>query len=73
MKIQEQLAFIETYADNVAELSKDKVSDFIERYNRGENIEYSEGYAGIMDALGIWRDAIAWNLRNKHENNNFNL
>jgi hypothetical protein len=38
------------------------VRDFVTRYESGEDIDYCGEYTGVMDALGIWHDAIRWNL-----------
>jgi predicted GTPase len=41
------------------------VADFVRRYSTGEDIEYSSDYTPIMDALGIWNDAIRWRMINE--------
>jgi hypothetical protein len=62
MKPHEIDAFLEAYSNNVASLSDDLVRDFVTRYESGEDIDYCGEYTGVMDALGIWHDAIRWNL-----------
>ncbi len=62
MTPQEQKAFVEAYATNVASVSYDDVVSFVRRYANGEDIEYSGDYTSIMDALGMWHDAIAYAL-----------
>jgi len=63
MTPQEQKAFVEAYSTNVADVSDDVVSDFVTRYEAGEHIPYGQGYTSILDALGMWHDAIAWKLQ----------
>ena len=62
MKPHEIEAFLEAYSNNVASLSNDLVRNFVTRYESGEDIDYCGEYTGVMDALGIWHDAIRWNL-----------
>lgn len=62
MKPHEIDAFLEAYSNNVASLPDDLVRDFVTRYESGEDIDYCGEYTGVMDALGIWHDAIRWNL-----------
>lgn len=63
MTPQEQKAFVEAYENNCNDMPKEYVADFVARYKAGENIPNGEGYTSIMDALGMWHDAIAWNLK----------
>lgn len=65
MKPNEQAAFVNAYEDNVGDVSRDEVADFVARYEAGEDIEYSSGHTSIMDALGVWHDAIKF--ANKHK------
>lgn len=60
MTLNEQKAFIESYSSNMAYLSSDEVADFVARYEAGEDIDYLSGHTSIMDALGIWHDAIKY-------------
>jgi hypothetical protein len=62
MTLEEQKAFVVAYSRNVASVPTDRVAEFIRRYEAGEDIEYSNDYTSIMDALGIWHDAIGWSL-----------
>jgi hypothetical protein len=62
MNIEEQKAFVESYSHNMAYLSSDQVADFVARYETGEDIDYSSEHTSIMDALGIWHDAIKWQI-----------
>lgn len=56
----EQTAFVEAYANNVAEVSEKDVAAFVARHVAGEQIEYSGDYTSIMDALMMWHSACKW-------------
>ena len=58
----EQAAFVDSYQHNVAHHPKSVVADFVARYEAGEDMDYSFEYTSIMDALGMWHDAIKWKL-----------
>ena len=58
----EQLAFVKAYCNNVAHHPHSLVADFVARYEAGEDMDYSFEYTSIMDALGMWHDAIKWQL-----------
>jgi hypothetical protein len=60
MTSNEQTAFVNAYAKNVASVPRDRVADFVARYESGEDIEYSEDYTSIMDALCVWYDAMKY-------------
>lgn len=62
MNTVEQAAFVEAYANNVANAPSDYVADFVARYNSGEDMPYCEHYTSIVDALGMWHSAIRFNL-----------
>jgi len=62
MTPQEQTAFVQAYARNVAQVHPDKVASFVESYVAGEDIDYSGDYTSIMDALLMWNDGIKWQL-----------
>jgi hypothetical protein len=62
MTSQEQAAFVKAYGNNVAHHPDDVVADFVARYESGEDIDYSSEHTSIMDALGMWHDAIKWKL-----------
>jgi hypothetical protein len=62
MTNEEIKAFVNAYSNNVASLSDDLVEDFVRRYETGEDIDYSCEHTGVMDALGMWHDAIKWKL-----------
>lgn len=67
MTPQEQDAFVEAYANNVADVHPTQVAAFIERYANGEDIDYSSDYTSIMDALCMWNSAIKWQLEQTKE------
>lgn len=58
----EQQAFVKAYSTNVASVADADVADFVKRYNEGEDMEYSGDYTSIMDALGMWHDAVKWGI-----------
>jgi len=60
MTPQEQAAFVDAFGSNVSGIDDTIVKDFVRRYSDGEDIDYSSDYTPIMDALGMWRDAIYW-------------
>ena len=57
----EQAAFVRAYGKNVAMIGDKYVADFVRRYHAGDDVEYEGDYASIVDALGIWHEAIKWN------------
>lgn len=63
----EQAAFVNAYLNNVADLPEDIVTDFVARYEAGEDIDYSSEQTPIMDALGMWHDAIKWKIEQQKE------
>ena len=65
MKIEEQKAFVKAYSNNVASVPADRVEDFVKRYTTTENVEYSGDYTSIVDALGMWSDAIDWQIKSQ--------
>jgi hypothetical protein len=62
MTPQEQAAFVEAYANNVADATQEQVTDFVRRYADGEDIDYSSDYTSIMDALCMWNSALKWQM-----------
>jgi hypothetical protein len=63
MKQEEREAFAEAYANHVAHLNADKVMEFLDLYYSDEDKLYgSENYTSIVDALGMWHEAIKWQL-----------
>jgi len=58
MTPQEQAAFVKSYGSNVCHHPDEYVADFVARYEAGQNIDYSFEHTSIMDALGMWHDAI---------------
>jgi len=63
MTHEEQAAFVEAYARNVAQVHPTKVALFVESWANGEDIDYSGDYTSIMDALLMWSDGIKWKLK----------
>ncbi len=66
MSPAEQTAFVRAYCNNVAHHPDSVVADFVARYvaryEAGEDFEYSFEQTSIVDALGMWHDAIKWKL-----------
>ena len=58
----EQDAFVEAYANNVADVHPRHVAKFVEQWANGEDLDYSNEYTSIMDALMMWNSAIKWKL-----------
>lgn len=67
MNTKEQAAFVEAYAHNLGYISKDIVASFVARYVENEDFEYSYEHISIMDALGIWHDAIKFHINQSKE------
>jgi hypothetical protein len=63
MKNEEQAAFVEAYGRQVAFIGDKYVADFVRRYYEGDDVEYEQDYASIVDALGMWNEAIKWKLQ----------
>jgi hypothetical protein len=62
MNTKEKEAFFKSYSINVASVSDADLRVFVDRYLAGEDLDYSHDYTSIMDALGVWHDAIAFSL-----------
>jgi hypothetical protein len=62
MTHEEQAAFVEAYAKNVAMIGSKYVADFVRRYYEGDDVEYENDYANIVDALCMWNSAIKWQM-----------
>lgn len=58
----EQAAFVQAYANNVADVPEELVADFVRKWDANMDIEYSSDYTSIMDALMMWLSAINWKL-----------
>lgn len=66
MNLEEQTAFLDAYAENVADASRECAAEFLRRYLNGEDIDYTSDYTSIMDALCMWHSAYRFALtRNK--------
>lgn len=62
MNEAEQKAFVKAYDVHVNHMPADFVADFVKRHVNGEKIPYQEGYSSIMDALGVWHEAVRFQL-----------
>lgn len=67
MLTNKQKAFVNAYSNNVASVPVERVEEFLERYLNNDNVEYSEDYTSIVDAWGMWTDALAWSDKQKTE------
>lgn len=61
--IQEQKAFIEAYKQNVSCLHENELENSVTLYASGQDIPYTENYASIMDAIGIWNQAVLFQMK----------
>lgn len=68
MTENEQAAFVRAFSNNVASVNEHIVADFVARYAMGEDIDYDHNYTPIMDALGMWNDAILWQIQRQTGN-----
>jgi len=66
MKPAEQAAFVKAYAHHVGLVRTDDVTETVRRHYAGEEVECRE-YNVILDALGIWHEAIKWKLEEQSE------
>ena len=62
MTPKEQSAFVDSYATNLAYVSREEVADFVARYESGEDVPYCGDHISIMDALGVWHDAMKFSI-----------
>lgn len=62
MSPDEQAAFVNAYARNVAFVKPEKVAAFVNNFVNGVDQHYDGDYTSIMDALLMWFDAINWKL-----------
>ena len=58
-------AFISAYSVCVGDADTQTVTDFMNKYNAGEYMDYFEHYTSIMDALMMWHSAIQFVNSNK--------
>jgi hypothetical protein len=63
MTPEEQAAFVEAYGASVGMIGGKYVADFVRRFYAGDDVEYEDDYASIVDALGMWHGAIRWKLQ----------
>jgi hypothetical protein len=67
MNTKEQAAFVKAYGTNVAHHSAEFVADFVARYEAKEDFDYSCEHISIMDALGMWHEAIEFHINQSKE------
>ena len=57
-------AFVRAYGRNVAMVSDEDVTNFVIDVNEGVDMsDYSGDFISIMDALGMWHDAIQFYIK----------
>lgn len=62
MTPQEQAAFVKAYAHHVGIVRTEDVAETTRRHYAGEEVECRE-YNAVLDALGIWHEAIKWHIK----------
>lgn len=67
MTTNEQNAFVEAFAKNVATLPKDYVAEFVRRHFLCEERDYDYEESVIFDSLLMWNDAIKFRLEQLKE------
>jgi hypothetical protein len=56
-------AFVRAYGRNVAIINDEDVTNFVIDVNEGVDMsDYCGDFVSIMDALGMWHDAIKFNM-----------
>ena len=65
MDDNERKAFVDAYGRNIAKVGDEDVTDFVLKYSEGEDMsELDSGdSASIMDALGIWHEAVKYSIK----------
>ena len=60
----EQQAFVKAYDNTVCDVPRQRVAEFVRCYNAGEILLNfaSYEYTSIVDALGLWHQAIEFHL-----------
>jgi hypothetical protein len=59
----EQAAFVAAYGYHVCNAPQYIVEAFVAAYENGEDMEYSEHYTSIVDALGMWKAGKTYQLQ----------
>jgi hypothetical protein len=54
--------FIDAYCSNVCDYSRDHVTSFMDAYLKDQDLSGFDGYTSIVDALGMWHEAIKFQL-----------
>jgi hypothetical protein len=65
MNTNEQKAFVEAYDNTICNMPTEKLIEFVRLYESGEDVSHfaTYEYTSIVDALGIWHYACAWQLK----------
>lgn len=67
MKHEEQAAFVKAYNRHVGKVPHQIVSTIVRQHYANELVEHPNEYNAILDALGLWHEAIKWNTTNQVE------
>jgi len=62
MDKKELNSFIDAYCSNVCDYSRDHVTRFMYAYLNDDNLSGYDGYTSIVDALGMWHEAMRYAL-----------
>ena len=64
----EQQAFVKAYDNTVCAVPRQRVAEFVRCYDAGETLLNfaSHEYTSIVDALGLWHQAIQFHLTQEH-------
>ena len=62
MDKKELNSFIDAYCSNVCDYSREHVADFMSAYLNDDDLTGFDGYTSIVDALGMWHEAIRFQL-----------
>ena len=67
MTPQEQAAFVRAYSRHVGKVPHQIVSTIVRQHYANELVEHPNEYNSILDALGLWHEAIKWEITNQME------
>ena len=67
MNYFERAAFVEAYLQIVAYAPREYVEGFLLKWEANEDIEYDEYYTSVVDALGVWCEAVEFANKQKED------
>ena len=65
MNTLEREAFIKAYLNNAGYAPKEYVEDILTKLDSDAHIEYDEYYTNVVDALGVWCEALEFANKQK--------